>query len=393
MPGRHFLQIPGPTNLPDRILRAMDRPIPDHRGPELPALVAEIISGLQAVFKTAHGQMLFFPGSGTGAQESSIVNTLNAGDRVLAFNIGQFSHFYADCARRFGIQVDELDLPWGTGVPAAAVRDRLAADPAHDYKAVLVVHNETSTGVTSNVRAVREAMDAAGHPALLLVDVVSSLASIDFRFDEWKVDVAVGGSQKGLMLPPGLAILCVSPPVLAASASVATPRYFFDWGPALEEIRNGYFPFTPATLLLYGLREALRMLEEEGLANVFSRHARLAESVRRAVAAWGLAVLCKNPQEYSDTLTAVVMPDGADATAVMRAAEQRLDLSLGAGLGRLKGRVFRIGHLGALNELEVLATIAGVELALTMSGVKVTLGSGVAAAQQYFLDQVMSKTG
>lgn len=391
MPGRHFLQIPGPTNIPDRVLRAMDRPVVDHRGPELPDVVFEVVRGLQEVFATSPGRIVLFPGSGTGGQEASIVNTLHPGDRVLAFNIGQFSHLYADCARRFGMQVDELDLEWGTGVPAEVVREKLAADRAHAYNAVLVAHNETSTGVTSDVRAVREAIDAAGHPALLLVDVVSSLASIDFRFDEWKVDVAVAGSQKGLMLPPGMAILCLSPRALAVSRHITTPRYFYDWQPVLEEMELGYFPYTPATLMLYGLREALRMLFEEGLAGVFSRHARLAEGVRRAVRAWGLSILCRRPQEYSNTVTAVVLPDGLDAGAVLHAAA-RLNLSVGTGLGRLKGRVVRIGHLGALNELEVLATVAGTELALTMAGVRVRLGAGVEACEQYFVEQYLAKT-
>ncbi|MDR5695893.1 MAG: aminotransferase class V-fold PLP-dependent enzyme [Armatimonadota bacterium] len=384
--GRHFLQIPGPTNIPDRILRAMDRPIPDHRGPELPGLVQEITAGLKRLFHTTEGEIVLYPGSGTGAWEASIVNTLSPGDRVLAFNIGHFSHLYAECARRFGVVVDEVDLPWGTGVPAEIVYDKLSKDSQHTYRAVMVVHNETSTGVTSNVKAVREAIDAAGHPALLLVDTVSSLGSIDFRFDEWKVDVALTGTQKGLMLPPGMAVLCVSPRAITESERVTSPRYFFDWRPVLEENRRGYFPYTPATLLLYGLREALRMLFEEGLPNVLARHARLAEGVRRAVRAWGLPILCRNPEEYSNTLTAVVMPEGVDANEVIRIAEQRLNLSLGTGLGRLKGKVFRIGHLGSLNELEVLATVAGVEMALAMAGVKIPMGSGVTACQGYFME-------
>ncbi len=282
-PGRHFLQIPGPTNLPDRVLRAMDRPIPDHRGPEMPALVAEVREGLRAVFQTRTGEVVLFPGSGTGAWEASIVNTLEPQDRVLAFDVGQFSRLYAECARRFGVEVDLVPCRWGTGVPAEVVYDRLRADRQHAYRAVLVVHNETSTGVTSDVAAVRAAMDEAGHPALLLVDVVSSLGSIDFRFDEWKVDVALCGTQKGLMLPPGMAILCVSPRALERSERVHSPRYFFDWRPMVAENRRGYFPYTPATLLLYGLREALRMLLEEGLSNVFARHARLAEGVHKKI--------------------------------------------------------------------------------------------------------------
>ncbi|MCS7235181.1 MAG: aminotransferase class V-fold PLP-dependent enzyme [Armatimonadota bacterium] len=385
-PGRHFLQIPGPTNLPDRVLRAMDRPIPDHRGPEMPALVAEVREGLRAVFQTRTGEVILFPGSGTGAWEASIVNTLEPQDRVLAFDVGQFSRLYAECARRFGVEVDLVACRWGTGVPAEVVYDRLRADRQHTYRAVLVVHNETSTGVTSDVAGVRAAMDAAGHPALLLVDVVSSLGSIDFRFDEWKVDVALCGTQKGLMLPPGMAVLCVSPRALERSREVRSARYFFDWRPMLEENRRGYFPYTPATLLLYGLREALRMLLEEGLPNVFARHARLAEGVRRAARAWGLRILCEDPREYSNTLTAVVVPEGFDADRVLRVAEERLHLSLGTGLGELRGRVFRIGHLGWLNELEVLATVAGVELALHLVGIPVPLGVGVSACERFFAD-------
>ena len=387
MPGRHFLQIPGPTNVPDRVLRAMDRPVPDHRGGELPALVSEVASGLKQIFQTASGEIALFAASGTGGWEASLVNTLNPGERVLAFNLGQFSHLYAECARGLGAVVDEVDVPWGSGVPADVVHERLRSDRGHAYAAVLVVHNETSTGVTSNVRAVREAIDAAGHPALLLVDTVSSLASIDFRFDEWKVDVALAGTQKGLMLPPGMAVVCVGPRALARGEDVRSPRYFFDWRPVLAEMQRGYFPYTPATLMLYGLREAVRMLAEEGLPNVFARHGRLAEGVRRAVRAWGLSIVCRNPQEYSNTLTAVMMPDGIDADGVLRMAAQRLDLSLGTGLGRLKSRAFRIGHLGALNELEVLATVAGVEMALTMAGVRIPLGAGVTASQKFFLEE------
>jgi len=393
MPGRHFLQIPGPTNVPERILRAMDRPVPDHRGPELPGLVSEVTSGLTQIFQTASGEIVLFPGSGTGGWEASIVNTLNPHDRVLAFNIGQFSHQFAECAQRLDMVVDEIDLPWGTGVPAELVHERLSADRGHAYAAVLVVHNETSTGVTSNVGAVREAMDAAGHPALLLVDAVSSLGSIDFRFDEWKVDVAVAGTQKGLMLPPGMAVVCAGTRAVARSEEVRSRRYFFDWRPVLAEMRQGYFPYTPATLMLYGLREAIRMLGEEGLAGVFARHAQLADGVRRAVHAWGLQILCRSPQEYSNTVTAVVVPDGVDADAVRKAAEQRLDLSLGAGLGRLKGRVFRIGHLGALNELEVLATLAGTEMALSMAGVQVPVGAGVTACERYFIEERVTPAG
>jgi alanine-glyoxylate transaminase/serine-glyoxylate transaminase/serine-pyruvate transaminase len=386
MPGRHFLQIPGPTNIPDRILRAMDRPVPDHRGPDLPALVDEILTGLKRVFQTTRGEIVLYPGSGTGAWEASLVNTLNPGDRVLAFNNGHFSHLYAECARRIGMAVDEIDLPWGDGASPERAYDRLSADAAHTYRAVLVVHNETSTGVTSDLGAIREAMRAAKHPALLLVDVVSALGSIDFRFDDWEVDVALTGTQKGLMLPPGMAILCAGPRAIEAGARVTTPRYFFDWRPVLEDTQRGYFPYTPATLMLYGLREALRMLSEEGLPHVFARHRRLAEAIRRAVAADGLSILCKDPALVSHSLTTVVVPEGTDAEGIVRLAAQHLHLALGTGLGRLKGKAFRIGHLGSLNELEALATIAGVEMACTLAGIRVPLGAGVTAAQQVLIE-------
>jgi alanine-glyoxylate transaminase/serine-glyoxylate transaminase/serine-pyruvate transaminase len=391
MAGRHFLQIPGPTNVPERILRAMDRAVIDHRGPEMPALVHEITAGLKHIFRTERGQIVLYPGSGTAAWEASLVNTLSPGDRVLAFNIGHFSHLYAECARRVGLAVDEVECTWGDGVPADLVRESLSRDAEHAYKAVLVVHNETSTGVTSDVRAVREAIDAARHPALLLVDVVSALGSVDVRVDQWGIDVALTGTQKGLMLPPGMAILCVGQRALEAGERATSPRYFFDWRPVLREMARGYFPYTPATLSLYGLREAIRMLLEEGLDNVLARHRRLADGVRRAVAAWGLSVLCRDPRLYSHSLTTVIVPDGTDSEAVLRAAEQ-LHLSLGTGLGRLRGRAFRIGHLGALNELEVLATVAGVELACTMAGIRVPLGAGVAACEQVFAERYTAAT-
>jgi alanine-glyoxylate transaminase / serine-glyoxylate transaminase / serine-pyruvate transaminase len=392
MPGRHFLQIPGPTNVPERILRAMDRAVIDHRGPEMPDLVGEVRSGLRQIFQTSQGEIVLYPGSGTAAWEASLVNTLSPGDRVLAFNIGHFSHLYSECARRFGVHVDEVDLSWGQGVPPEVVHERLSQDTAHAYRAVMVVHNETSTGVTSPLAEVRRAMNAAGHPALLLVDVVSSLGSIDVRFDEWGVDVALTGTQKGLMLPPGMAILCVGRRAIEAGERATTPRSFFDWRPVLEESARGFFPYTPATLHLYGLREAVRMLLEEGLPHVFARHRRLAEGVRRAVGAWGLGILCANPREYSHSLTAVVTPDGTDANAIVREAARRLDLSLGTGLGRLRGKVVRIGHLGWLNELEVLATLAGVEMAAAAIGLPLPLGSGVTACERFFAEQHAPRT-
>jgi alanine-glyoxylate transaminase/serine-glyoxylate transaminase/serine-pyruvate transaminase len=387
MAGRHFLQIPGPTNVPERVLRAMDRAVVDHRGPELPAVVNEAVAGLKQVFGTEGGEIVLYPGSGTAAWEASLVNTLSPGDAVLAFINGHFSALYAECARRLGLAVDAVDVPWGDAVPPEQVEARLSRDTGHRYKALLVVHNETSTGVTSDLAAIRAAMDAARHPALFLVDVVSALGSIDVQVDTWKIDVALTGTQKGLMLPPGMAVLCAGPRALEAAERATLPRYFFDWRPIIREMHRGYFPYTPATLSLYGLREAVRMLLEEGLPNVLARHRRLADGVRRAVAAWGFANLCARPAWCSNSLTAVVVPDGADSDSVVRAAASRLNLSLGVGLGRVKGKVFRIGHLGALNELEVLATLAGTELACTMAGIPVPLGTGVTAAERWFAEQ------
>lgn len=392
MAGRHFLQIPGPTNVPERILRAMDRAVVDHRGPDLPAVVREAVAGLKQVFGTQRGEIVLYPASGTGAWEASLVNTLSPGDHVLAFVNGHFSHLYAECARRLGLTVDAVDVPWGEGVAPAQVRERLSRDADHRYRAVLVVHNETSTGVMSDLAAIRAAIDAARHPALFLVDVVSALGSIELQFDEWNLDVALTGTQKGLMLPPGMAVLCAGPRALDAAERAALPRYFFDWRPVIREMQRGYFPYTPATLTLYGLREAVRMLLEEGLPNVLERHRRLAEGVRRAVAAWGLENLCGRPEWYSNSLTAVVVPESGDSDAVVRAAAARLNLSLGVGLGRLKGKVFRIGHLGALNELEVLATLAGTELACTIAGIPVPLGAGVTACERFFAEQYAAVT-
>jgi alanine-glyoxylate transaminase / serine-glyoxylate transaminase / serine-pyruvate transaminase len=383
MSGRPFLQIPGPTLVPDRIVRAMAQPIIDHRGPRFEALVRECLDGLKTVFRTERGHVVLYPGSGTGAWEATIVNTLSPGDRVLACVNGHFATGFARTAAAFGAEIDRLELPYGAGVPADAVEARLAADPGHEIRAVLVVHNETSTGVTSDVAAVRRAIDRARHPALLLVDTVSSLASIDFRMDEWGVDVALTGPQKGLMLPPGMAILAVGERALRAGEKATCPRSFWDWRPVIERNREGQYPYTPATSLLFGLRESLAMLREEGLSEVFARHARLAEACRRAVRAWPLALLCRNPQEYSNTLTAVVMPDGVDSDDLIQRAYRRLQLSLGIGLGEVKGRVFRIGHLGSVNELDLLGGLAGVEMMLKEVGVPLELGSGLAAAQEF----------
>jgi alanine-glyoxylate transaminase/serine-glyoxylate transaminase/serine-pyruvate transaminase len=385
MPGRTFLQIPGPTLVPERIVRAMSQPIIDHRGPKFGALVAACLEGLKGVFKTRNGRIVLYPGSGTGAWEAALVNTLSPGDRALAVVNGHFSTGFARTAEAYGIDVERIEVAYGAGVPADEVERRLRADSAHQLRAVLVVHNETSTGVTSNVAAVRAALSRAQHEALLLVDAVSSLGSIDFRFDEWAVDVALTGPQKGLMLPPGMAILAASEKAISAGEKARCPRAYWDWKPVLERNQRGEFPYTPATTLLFGLEEALRMLNEEGLENVFRRHARLGEACRRAVRALGLELLCRDTAEYSNTLTAVVMPKGFDSDELIRLAYQRLELSLGVGLGAVKGKVFRIGHLGNLNELDLLGGLAGVEMALKELGVPVKLGAGLGAAQEFLL--------
>jgi alanine-glyoxylate transaminase/serine-glyoxylate transaminase/serine-pyruvate transaminase len=385
MSGRRFLQVPGPSNVPQRVRQAMDCAVIDHRGSELPAITAEIVDRLRGVFGTRDAEIVLIPGSGTAGWEASLVNTLSPGDRVIAFDLGFFSHGYADCARAVGLEVLELAVDWGESVPHEALVAALEADVDHQVRGVLVVHNETSTGVMSRIEAIRQALDRTGHPALLFVDAVSSLASTEFEFDRWRVDVAVTGAQKGLMLPPGMGILAISERALEASLRGGAPRYFLDWRPMIEQIHAGYFPYTPATLLLFGLREALRMLDEEGLPAVYERHRRLAAATRAAVGAWNLEVLCHDPDTYSPSVTAVAVPEGADADAVLQAADQRYQLSLGTGLARLKGRVFRIGHLGSLNELELLGALAGTELALDAAGIAVELGAGVAAAQHSLL--------
>ena len=366
--GRHFLQIPGPTNVPDRVLRAMDQPTIDHRGPEFAQLTLEILDGLKEVFQTP-GPVIIFPASGTGAWEAALVNTLSPGDRVLMFETGHFATLWRALAEKLGLVVDFVPGDWRSGVDAAVVESRLADDRAHAYKAVMVVHNETSTGVTTNIPAVRKAIDAAGHPALLMVDTISSLASLEYRHAEWGVDVTVAGSQKGLMLPPGLSFNAVSDKALAASRQARLPRAYWRWDETLTMNRQGYFPSTPATNLLYGLHEALAMLREEGMTAVFARHQRHAEATRRAVRAWGLELLCRNPAEYSGALTAVMMPDGHDADAFRREVLARFDMSLGTGLGKLAGRVFRIGHLGFFNDLMLCGTLCGVEMGLALRGV------------------------
>jgi len=376
--GRHFLQIPGPTNVPDRVLRAIDRPTIDHRGPEFARLTHEILDGLKDVFQTT-GSIVTYAASGTGAWEAALVNTLSPGDRVLMFETGHFATLWRAMAERLGLVVDFVPGDWRSGIDPALVEAKLVLDRKHTIKAVLAVHNETSTGVTSRIPEIRQAIDRADHPALFMVDTISSLASIDYRHAEWRVDVTVAGSQKGLMLPPGLSFNAVSEKAIAASKAAKLPRSYWRWDETIAMNRNGYFPATPATNLLYGLHEALAMLHEEGLPNVFARHARHAEATRRAVNAWGLEVLCRNPAEYSGSLTAVLMPEGHDADALRKEVVARYDLSLGTGLGKLAGRVFRVGHLGWFNDLMLCGTLCGVEMGLDVCAVPHRKG-GVEAA-------------
>jgi alanine-glyoxylate transaminase/serine-glyoxylate transaminase/serine-pyruvate transaminase len=378
--GRHFLQIPGPTNVPDRVLRAIDRPTIDHRGPEFAALALDCIGGMKRVMRTA-GPVMIYPASGTGAWEAALVNTLSPGDRVLMVETGQFATLWREMAGRLGIEVDFVPGDWRHPVDPAIVEQKLAADKAHALKAVCIVHNETSTGVFSRVDEVRRAIDRAGHPALLLVDTISSLGSLDYRHDEWGVDVTVAGSQKGLMLPPGLSFNAVSAKALAARKAAKLPRSFFDWSAMLPSNETGAFPYTPSTNLLFGLREAIAMLEEEGLDNVFVRHHRLGEATRRAVRAWGLDILCADPGAYSDALTAIMLPDGHDSDKLRKVILERFDMSLGAGLGKVKGKVFRIGHLGSFNDLMLCGTLSGVEMGLALAGVPFRKG-GIDAAME-----------
>ncbi len=383
--GRHFLQIPGPTNVPDRILRAIDRPTIDHRGPEFQALGKEVLEGIKRVFKTRN-PVIIYPASGTGAWEAALVNTLSPGDKVLMVETGHFATLWQKMAKKLGLDVEFIAGDWRHGADPAAVQARLAEDKTHAIKAVCVVHNETSTGVTSRIPLVRKAIDNAKHPALFLVDTISSLASIDYRHDEWGVDVTVGGSQKGLMLPPGLSFNALSDKALAAAKSAKLTRSFWDWQEMLAPNANGFFPYTPATNLLYGLREAIHMLEEEGLANVFARHDRHAEATRRAVRAWGLEILCLDPEEYSSSLTTIVMPAGHDADKYRGVVLKHFDMSLGQGLTKLSGKVFRIGHLGDFNDLMLLGTLAGCEMGLELAGVPHQKG-GVGAAMDYLTQE------
>src|SRR6266545_317127 len=386
MPGRNFLFVPGPTNVPERILRAMDRAMEDHRSSAFPELTTGLLPDLKKVFQTTTGQAFIFPATGTGGWEAALVNTRSPGDRVIAPRYGQFSHLWIDLAQRHGLQVDVLDVEWGEGAPAERIQEILTGDAQHEIKGVLIVHNETATGVTSDVGAVRQAMDAAEHPALLYVDGVSSIGSIDFRMDEWKVDLAITGSQKGLMLPAGLGLVCASPKALAARERAKCPRVFFDFGDMIKANATGYFPYTPSLPLLYGLRESLAIIAEEGLENIFARHQRLADGVRAAVRAWGggLKLCAKAPKWYSNTVSAIMVPEGTNAADVIDVAFRRYNLALGAGLARMAGKLFRIGHLGDLNELMLLGAIAGAEMAMRDVGIKVAPGSGTGAAEEYW---------
>jgi alanine-glyoxylate transaminase/serine-glyoxylate transaminase/serine-pyruvate transaminase len=383
--GRHFLQIPGPTNVPDRVLRAIDFPTMDHRGPEFGTIGKEVLAGMKRVFKSTQGEVVIYPASGTGAWEAALVNTLSPGDRVLMYETGHFATLWQKMAAKLGLEIEFIASDWRRGADPEAIEKKLRADADKRIKAVCVVHNETSTGVVSRVPEVRKAIDAAKHPALFMVDTISSLASIDYRHDEWGVDVTVAGSQKGLMLPPGLSFNCISSKAMAASKAARLPRSYWAWDEMIANGKTGYFPYTPATNLLYGLREALRMLlDEEGLDAVFARHQRHAEATRRAVRAWGLEVFALDPREYSGSLTAVMMPAGHDADRLRKIILDAFDMSLGTGLTKLGGKVFRIGHLGDFNDLTLMGTLAGVEMGLELAGVPVKK-EGVQAAMEYLV--------
>ena len=383
MPGRNFLFIPGPTNIPERVRRAMDVPLEDHRRVDYPQSVLPLFEDLKQVFGTTTGKVFIFPSSGTGGWEAAITNTLSPGDKVLHARFGQFSHLWAEMCRRLGLDIQVIECEWGTGIPLEQYRAVLAADPRHQIKAVLVTHNETATGVTSDVSAVRKILDELNHPALLYVDGVSSIGCIEFKMAEWGVDLAVAGSQKGFMLPTGLGIVGASQKALEARKTATMRRAYFDFDDMLNSNESGWFPYTPAMTLIHGLREAVNMLFEEGLPNVYARHRRFGEAVRRGVAAWGLSLCAKDPKWYSDTVTTICVPEGIDSTKVVTHAYRRYNLSLGAGLAQVAGKVFRIGHLGDLNEIMILSALAGTEMALRDCGVPVAAGSGVAAAQEY----------
>jgi alanine-glyoxylate transaminase/serine-glyoxylate transaminase/serine-pyruvate transaminase len=376
--GRHFLQIPGPTPVPDRILRAMDMPVLDHRGPEFQKLGLRVLENVKGVFKT-RGHVFIYPASGTGAWEAALTNTLSPGDKVLMFETGHFATLWRGMAQKLGLEPVFIESDWRTGAEPEAIEARLREDKNHEIKAVCVVHNETSTGCVSPIGAIRKAIDVAGHPALYLVDTISSLASIDYRHDEWGVDVTVAGSQKGLMLPPGLSFNAVSEKALAASRTSTLPKLFWSWEDMIPHNKNGFFPYTPGTNLLYGLDAAIDMLNEEGLDNVFARHDRHAEATRRAVRAWGLEILCRVPEHYSSSLTAVLVPEGHNADAFRGKVLDAFDMSLGTGLTKLAGKVFRIGHLGDTNDLTILGALSGVEMGLELAGIPHQKGGARAA--------------
>jgi len=379
--GRHFLQVPGPSNVPDRILRAIARPTIDHRGPEFSRLTLEILEDLKPIFKTS-GKVMIFPSSGTGAWEAAIVNTLSPGDKVLMFETGQFATLWKEMAVNLGLDVHFVASDWRHGAEQDDVESILRDDRNHQIKAVCVVHNETSSAVTNSIPSVRKAMDRAKHPGLLMVDTISSLASMDYRHDEWGVDVAIAGSQKGLMLPPGLGFNAVSEKALAASKSARLPKSYWEWQPMLAANKSGFFPYTPATNLLYGLRESLQMLNEEGLENVFERHTRHGEATRRAVRTWGLETVCADPQRHSSSVTAVFVPPTSNADEFRKVVLKNFNMSLGSGLGKLAGKAFRIGHLGDFNDLMLAGTLSGVEMGLALAGIPHSRG-GVAAALEY----------
>ena len=382
--GRHFLQIPGPTPVPDRILRAMDMPVIDHRGPEFGKLGRRVLDGIKTIFRCA-GPVVIYPASGTGAWEAALTNTLSAGDKVLMVETGHFASLWKAMATKIGLQPEFIPSDWRSGADPAKIEARLKEDKAHEIKAVCVVHNETSTGCITLIAEVRRAIDAAGHPALLMVDTISSLGSIDYRHDEWGVDVTVGGSQKGLMLPPGLSFNALGEKALSVAKTSKLPKSFWGWEEMIASNKTGFFPYTPATNMLYALAEAVDMLHEEGLENVFARHDRHAEATRRAARAWGLEILCREPRHYSSSLTALLMPAGHDADNFRKVALEHFDVSLGTGLSKLAGKVFRIGHLGDTNDLTIIGALAGVEMGLGLAGVPHRKG-GVQAAMDYFAD-------
>ncbi len=387
--GRHFLQIPGPTPVPDRILQASARQVIDHRGPEFQRLGRKVLDGMKSIFKTS-GPVVIYPSSGTGAWEAALTNVLSPGDKVLMFETGQFATLWKNLAERIGVHPEFIASDWRSGADVSAIAARLAEDRAHEIKAVCVVHNETSTGCVTHVDEVRRAIDAANHPALLLVDTISSLGSIDYRHDEWQVDISVSGSQKGLMLPPGLSFTAISAKALKASQSATLPRSYWDWKEMLPNNERGFFPYTPATNLLYGLAEAIDMLHEEGLDAVFARHERLAEATRRAVRAWGLEILCRDPRYYSPALTTVLVPEGHNADHLRALVLEHFNMSLGMGLNKLAGKVFRIGHLGDTNDLTILGALSGVEMGLALAGIPHRKG-GVQAAIDYLAEAARSQ--